>query len=399
MSDHSHVEIKPETFDYKHVGGKFLLLSAVGGLTLLACFAYGFFFDSRQFAFSYLFGFYFFFTICMGGLFWQLVHHGFDAEWSTVLRRQLENIASLLLILGILFIPLFFVREELWKWMKMGPGEDALLDGKSAYLNQPFFWIRCVFYFVFFAVASYLLKRNSVRQDIDGDTKYTIRNRRVTFISLPLFAIALSFAAVDYLMGLDFHWYSTMWGVYIFAGTALSSLCVLVLIITALRSAGYLRDVVTVEHYHIMGKLMFAFTVFWAYITFSQYMLIWYANIPEETIWFLQRNTASWWYLNIALVIGHFFVPFLLLMPYSNKRRPAFLCGVAVWILFMHLLDLYVMVLPVLHRTGVSVHFMDFLCPLAIGCILAAVFLKRLGDTGLFPSKDPRIEPSVQLKN
>ncbi len=399
MSDHSHVEIKPETFDYKHVGGKFLLLSAVGALTLLACFAYGFFFDSRQFAFSYLFGFYFFFTICMGGLFWQLVHHGFDAEWSTVLRRQLENMASLLLVLGILFIPLYFVREELWKWMKMGPGEDALLDGKSAYLNQPFFWIRCVFYFGFFAIASYFLKRNSVRQDVDGDAKHTIRNRRVTFISLPLFAVAISFAAVDYLMGLDFHWFSTMWGVYIFAGTVLSSMCVLVLIITALRSAGYLKHVVTLEHYHIMGKLMFAFTVFWAYISFSQYMLIWYANIPEETIWFLQRNTASWWYLNIALIIGHFFVPFLLLMPLQSKRRPGFLCGVAVWILLMHLLDLYIMVLPVLHRTGVSVHFLDILCPLAIGCILAAVFLKRLGDSELFPSKDPRIESSVQLKN
>jgi len=398
MSDHSHAEIKPETFDYKHVGGKFLLLAGVGALTLLACFAYAFY-DSRQFAFSYLFGFYFFFTICMGGLFWILVHHGVDAEWSTVVRRQLENMASLLLVLGILFIPLFFVREELWKWMKMAPGEDALLDGKSAYLNQPFFWARCIFYFGFFAVASYLLKRNSVRQDADGDPKYTVMNRRVTFASLPLFAVAVSFAAFDYLMGLDFHWFSTMWGVYIFAGTALSSMCVLVLIITALRNAGYLKNVVTLEHYHIMGKLMFAFTVFWAYISFSQYMLIWYANIPEETVWFLQRNTESWWYLNIALVIGHFFVPFLLLLPQSNKRRPAFLCVMAVWILMMHFLDLYIMVLPVLHRTGVSVHFMDFLCPLAIGCILAAVFIKRLGDSSLFPSKDPRIEPSVQLKN
>lgn len=398
MSDHSHVQITPETFDYKHVGGKFLLLATGGLAALIVSLIWGYF-DPKQFAFSYLFGFYFFFTICMGGLFWILVHHGFDAEWSTVIRRQMENLAGLLLILGILFIPIFFVREYLWKWMSMSPGQDALLDGKQAYLNQPFFWIRCVFYFSFFSIASYLLKRNSVRQDVDGSVKHTLQNRKVTFFSLPLFAISLTFAGIDYLMGLDFHWYSTMWGVYIFAGSALSSMCVLVLIVTALRSAGYLQKVVTVEHYHIMGKLMFAFTVFWAYITFSQYMLIWYANIPEETIFFLQRNTGSWWYLNIALVVGHFFVPFLLLMPQPAKRNPSFLCGIAVWILMMHMLDLYIVVLPVLHKTAVSVHFLDFLCPLAIGCILAAVFLKRLGDTNLFPARDPRIEPSVNLKN
>jgi hypothetical protein len=221
----------------------------------------------------------------------------------------------------------------------------------------------------------------------------------VTFASLPLFAVCLTFAAIDYLMGLDFHWFSTMWGVYIFAGTALSSMCVLVLIITALQSAGYLKNVVTVEHYHVMGKLMFAFTVFWAYIGFSQYMLIWYANIPEETVWFLRRTTETWWYLSQFLVIGHFFVPFLLLLPQPNKRKPAFLCGIAVWILLMHLLDLYVLVLPELHKTGVHIHLLDFLCPLAIGCILAAVFLKRLGDTNLFPVRDPRIEASIHLKN
>jgi len=256
-----------------------------------------------------------------------------------------------------------------------------------------------VFYFGFFAIASWLLKRNSVAQDTDGLAKHTIVNRKVTFASLPLFAIALTFAAVDYLMGLDFHWYSTMWGVYIFAGTALSSMCVLVLIISGLRRAGYLEGIVTLEHYHIMGKLMFAFTVFWAYIAFSQYMLIWYANIPEETIWFLRRNTESWWYLNLALVVGHFFVPFLLLLPQSGKRNPTFLCAVAVWILIMHFIDLYVMVLPQLHQTGVNLHPLDIICPLAIGCILAAVFLKKLGDTNLFPVRDPRIENSVHLKN
>lgn len=393
-----HVEIKPEVFDYKHVGGKFLGLAACGGLALLISVLWGIFFDSRQFAFSYLFGFYFFFTICMGGLFWTLVHHAVDAEWSVVVRRQMENIASLLVVVGLLFIPLIFVREELWKWMLPKNAEDPLLVAKWPYLTPTFFWIRCAFYFGFFTIASWALRRNSMKQDADGAAKYTVINRKITFASLPLFAVSLTFAAIDYLMGLDYHWFSTMWGVYIFAGTALSSMCVLVLVVTALRSAGYLK-VVTTEHYHTMGKLMFAFTVFWAYIGFSQYMLIWYANIPEETIWFLRRNTETWWYLSQFLVVGHFFIPFLFLLPQPTKKKPMFLCGMALWILLMHFLDLYVVVLPELHKTGIQIHPLDFLCPLAIGCILAAVFLKRLGDGSLFPVRDPRINHSVHLSN
>ncbi|MCX7869441.1 MAG: hypothetical protein N2322_05755, partial [Terrimicrobiaceae bacterium] len=233
----------------------------------------------------------------------------------------------------------------------------------------------------------------------DGAPRFTILNRRVTFSSALLFAICLTFAAIDWLMGLDYHWFSTMWGVYIFAGSALSSMCVLVLIITALRSAGYLGGVVTIEHYHIMGKLMLAFTIFWAYIAFSQYMLIWYANIPEETVYYLVRNTGSWWYLQILLVAGHFFVPFLLLLPNFGKRTPAFLCGMAIWILVMHAVDIYGIVLPALHKNGISPSLLDIFAFLAVGCTWAAVYLKKLGEASLFPAKDPRLAQSIALKN
>ena len=385
-------------FDYKHVGGRFLGLVATALVAYLAIFV-GAWSDPAQFAFSYLFAFTFFFTICMGGLFWILVHHGLDAEWSVVVRRQLENIACLLVIMGILFIPLVFVAPRLWVWMTIPHGQDILLDGKWPYLTPWFFWLRAGFYFVFFGVAATWLRANSVLQDSDGAPRYTIFNRKITFASLPLFAVCLTFSAIDWLMGLDFHWFSTMWGVYIFAGTALSAMCVLVLVITALRGAGYFQGIISLEHYHTMGKLMFAFTVFWAYIGFSQYMLIWYANIPEETTYFLRRNTETWQILSTALVVGHFFVPFLLLLPNPGKRKPAFLCGMALWILFMHLLDIYVVVLPALHKAGVVVSWMDFACLAAIGCTLAAVFLKRLGDAPLWPLRDPRLPQSIALKN
>lgn len=396
MSDHAPDPLR--TFDYKHVGGRFLGLVATGLVAYVAIFI-GAGFDPAQFAFSYLFAFTFFFTICMGGLFWVLVHHAVDAEWSVVVRRQLENLASLLPVLGLLFVPLVFVAPLLWEWMQPGKAHDPLLLEKWPYLTPWFFWGRAAFYFFFFTVAAVWLRANSILQDKDGAPRYTVFNRRITFASLPLFAVCLTFSAIDWLMGLDYHWFSTMWGVYIFAGTALSSLCVLVLLLTALRGAGYFQDIITLEHYHIIGKLIFAFTVFWAYIGFSQYMLIWYANIPEETIYFLRRNTESWQILSTALVVGHFFVPFLLLLPNPGKRKPAFLCGVAVWILLMHMLDIYVVVLPALHKAGVVVSWMDFACLAAVGCTLAAVFLKRLGDSPLWPLRDPRLPNSIALKN
>lgn len=398
MSEDAHITPKPEFFDYKHVGSRFL------GLVAFAIISFGILFalaasDIRQFAFSYLFAFTFFLTICMGGLFWTLVHHAVDAEWSVVVRRQMENMASLLLAMAILFIPFVFVAPELWKWMTPKYANDFLLLEKQAYLNEPFFWFRAGFYFVFFVTCSTLLRSFSIAQDRDGAPRFTILSRRVTFGSALLFAVCLTFAAIDWLMGLDFHWFSTMWGVYIFAGTALSSMCVLVLIITALRAAGYLKEIVSLEHYHIMGKLMLAFTIFWAYISFSQYMLIWYSNIPEETVYFILRNTGSWWYLQIFLVAGHFFLPFVLLLMNFSKRSPAFLCGMALWILIMHALDIYIIVMPVLHRGGVEPNFMDFFALLAVGCTLAAVYLKRLGDASLFPVKDPRLPQSIALKN
>ncbi|MEI6279123.1 MAG: hypothetical protein WCQ16_07045 [Verrucomicrobiae bacterium] len=386
------------TFDYKHVGGHFLGLVATALAANAAIFA-GAAFDPKQFAFSYLFAFMFFFTICLGGLFWILVHHAVDAEWSVVVRRQLENLASLLAVMAVLFIPLVFVAPKLWDWMAIPAGSDILLDEKWPYLTPWFFWMRAAFYFTFFVLAATWLRANSILQDEDGAPRHTVFNRKITFASLPLFALCLTFSAIDWLMGLDYRWFSTMWGVYVFAGAALGALCVLVLIITALRAVGYFQNVITPEHDHIIGKLMFAFTIFWAYIGFSQYMLIWYGNIPEETIYFLRRNTGSWQILSTALVVGHFFVPFLFLLPRAGKRNFSFLCGMAVWILVMHLLDIYVVVLPALHQAGVAVSWMDFACLAAIGSTLAAVFLKRLGDAPLWPLRDPRLPNSISLKN
>ena len=355
--------------------------------------------DPTQLSFSWLFAFAFYFTLCAGCFFWTLVHYATDAEWSVVVRRQLENIAVLLAVMAVFFLPILFLRHHLYEWMNILPGKEATLDSKRAYLNWNFFVVRAVVFFGFFIIASQLLRRLSVRQDKDGNPKFTIWMRKVAFASLPMFALFLTFGAFDWLMSLNYHWFSTMFGVYIFAGTAGSSMSLLVLVITALRNAGYLKDVVTKEHYHIMGKWMFAFCVFWAYIGFGQYMLIWYANMPEETQYFLIRNTESWWTLSMLLVIGRFFGPFAILLLQSIKKHPHQLCYVAGWIVFMQMLDMYIVVLPVLHGTGVHLSLWDFIPLVGIGAALAFVYLRIVGKTSLFPVRDPRLVESLKLVN
>src|SRR3984893_8497959 len=289
MSERSEVPApEGEHVETSRFGGLSILLAVIA-VVGIGIGVVGAIVDPTQFAFSFLFAFAFYFTLCAGCFFWTIVHHATDAEWSVVVRRQLENIASLLAVMAVFFLPILFLRHHLYEWMNIPPGKEATLDSKRAYLNWNFFVVRAVVFFGFFIIASQLLRRLSVRQDKDGNPKFTIWMRKVAFASLPMFALFLTFGASDWLMSLNYRWFSTMFGVYIFAGTAGSSMSLLVLVITALRKAGYLRDVVTKEHYHIMGKWMFAFCVFWAYIGFGQYMLIWYANMPEETQYFLIR--------------------------------------------------------------------------------------------------------------
>jgi hypothetical protein len=400
MSDRLHNAPTPEGeyFESGRFAGLSVLLGVVAFVALALCGA-GAAIDTTQFSFSWLFAFGFYFTLCAGCFFWTIVHYATDAEWTVVVRRQLENIAVLVAVLAIFFIPILLLRQHLYEWMNIEPGKEPNLDSKRAYLNLNFFIFRAIFFLGFFTIASQLLRRFSVRQDKDGNPQFTIRLRKVAFASLPLFALCLTFGAFDWLMSLNYRWFSTMFGVYIFAGAAGSSMALLVLVISTLQRAGYLKNVVTREHYHIMGKWMFAFCVFWAYIGFGQYMLIWYANIPEETQYYLTRNTESWWNLSMLLVVGRFFGPFAILLLQSIKKHPHRLRYVAAWILLMQMFDIYLVVLPALHGTGIHVSLWDFAAVIAIGATLAFVYLRIVGKTSLFPVRDPRLVESLKITN
>jgi len=398
MSNESIPQPKAEIFDQKHVGGLKSALMVAGVIGIAGCILLGMR-NPEQFAYSWLFAFVYFFTICVGSLFWTLVHHATDAEWSVVVRRILENVAGLIPIVFLFFIPLFFFAPILWKWWSIPLHVDEILDQKRPFLTHWFFLTRLGIYFIGLSTVALLMKLNSTRQDKDGHPRHTIAMRYLAFIGIPVLGVSLTFASVDWLMGLDYKWFSTMWGVYIFAGAAGSSMSLLVLLTTALRKLGYMRHVVSREHYHIMGKLMFAFCVFWAYIGFSQYMLIWYGNIPEETSYFIRRNVMSWNVMSLLLVGGRFFIPFPLLLLQGTKKRPKYLCMVAFWILLMQLLDMYIIVMPMLHTGGVSFHPLDLLAVMAIGAPLAWLFLVLLSRHSLVPIRDPRIFESIKLTN
>ncbi len=398
MSHDLHLP-EAEKFDAAKAGGLSRLLLGAGAVGI-AVSLIGAIVAREQFAYSWLFAFTYFFTICMGALFWTCVHHATDSEWSVVVRRQLENVAALLPYLFVFFIPILFCLGILYEWWTVAPGEDPLLDKKAGYLSHGFFLLRLAFYFLLVTWVSSRLRGLSTKQDEDGAAKHSLKMRKFGIGGIPTVAICITFAAVDWLMGLNYHWFSTMWGVYIFAGAAGSSMSLLVLIVTALKSQGYLK-VVNLEHYHMMGKWMLAFTVFWAYIGFDQYMLIWYANMPEENIYFVMRNTGNWCYLNWILVIMRFFVPFVILLTQWIKKNPQWLKFVAIWILIMQLLDMFIVVLPELHKSGFT--FMDVffsIFPLiGIGGILGWLFLRNLASAYLFPTKDPRLAGSLKMTN
>ncbi|PYK90143.1 MAG: hypothetical protein DME40_08860, partial [Verrucomicrobia bacterium] len=247
MSERSQIVPAPEGeyFETSRFSGLSLLLAGGAVVGLLLCLI-GAVTSPVQFSFSWLFGFFYFFTLCCGCLFWTIVHHATDAEWSVVVRRQLENIALLLCALFIFVIPILVLRHHLFEWMNIAPGQNATLDSKRQYLNWPFFLFRAFLYFVLLGGVAFFLRRFSVAQDRDGNPRCTVWMRKVAFAGLPIFGLALSFAAFDWVMGLNYRWYSTMWGPYIFAGAAGSSMSLLVLVTTALRQAGYLK-MVTLE--------------------------------------------------------------------------------------------------------------------------------------------------------
>lgn len=377
--------------------GTWALIAGIAGLLISAI---GFMMDTSQFYHSYLVAFLFWTSIVLGGLFFTMLNHITGARWSIVLRRITESVMLVLPLIAAFFIPLLFGLHDLYHWTHAEEvAHDHLLQEKAPYLNVTFFIIRAVLYFAVWIVLARILSRISLKQDAEAKESYIKRMRNLSAPGLLLFALTVTFAAFDWLMSLNPHWYSTIFGLYFFSGCFLAVLGFMVLLGNGLRSKGILSETITVEHYHDLAKLLFGFTIFWGYMGFSQYFLIWYANIPEETIWYLQRWEGSWKYITLIIVFGHFAIPFLGLMIRAAKRNMAWLSFISAWILLMHWIDLYWMVFPT-HNPGMF-HFswMDLSLFIGIGGVFFWFFWRQFVKNPLVPVKDHRLAFSLEFKN
>lgn len=359
---------------------------------------------------SFHIGFIYALGLALGAMGFVMIFHQTNAGWSASLRRQFENVMASIWAPFVMFLILVLMQYAflnrykgedayLFSWMNTAKyGEDYLLQKKSAYLNVPFFTTRALVYFGIWLGLSGALWHFSRRQDEDGDKWHTARARKLSSVGLIAFAFTTAFAGFDWLMGLDFHWFSTMFGVYFFAGNALSSVALVLLILVVLRKFGRMVGHYSEEHQHDMSKLLFAFTVFWAYIGFSQYFLIWYANIPEETAYYLARKEPGtlWEKLSWALPIGHFILPFLFMLPKPRRRSMWWSALWAVWLLVMHAMDLFYTVRP---EAGNTFHWADATGILGPILVMIGVVVGRVVSNPLIPLNDPRLGESIGHKN
>ncbi|MFQ5700438.1 MAG: quinol:cytochrome C oxidoreductase [Acidobacteriota bacterium] len=349
---------------------------------------------------AYLVAYLFLLSLALGGLFFVLLHFATSAGWSVVVRRIAEHVMGTLPVLALLFLPLIFGLRALYPWSNPDiVAGDALLQHKQLYLNTGFFYLRAAFYLVTWSVLAWWFRAWSLRQDDSGEEAITLKLQRASAPALVVFGLTVTFAAFDWIMSLDPHWSSTIFGVYFFAGCVVAGLALLLILILWLQGRGLLTDMITLEHHHDLGKLLFAFVCFWAYIGFSQFLLIWYANEPEETEWYARRLHGGWSNLTIALAIGHFVLPFLFLLPRTLKRKRPLLLAAPYWLLVMHYLDLYWLVVPSLTRTRPGLHPLDLTVLGGLGGLFVAVLSFLMRQPGLVPLRDPRLEESLRFKN
>jgi hypothetical protein len=400
--EHDHVALRPEqaTLPQGHSWNRIPVIGAVSALLGIVVCAFLGAANPKQFFFSWLVSFLFFLSLSLGALFFVLIQYAAQGGWGIVLRRIGETTFATIPVLGALFLPVLLGLHDLYEWSHAeAVAEDALLRWKAPYLNVPFFLIRAALYFGIWSFIALMYYRGSRGQDVTGDPRVSARLRRLAGPSIMVLALTQTFASVDWIMSLTPHWYSTMFGVYFFAGSFVGFIALLSVVAAAMRRAGLLDTVISPEHLHDVGKLLFAFTVFWTYIAFSQFFLIWYANLPEETTWYRARMEGSWLTVSLFLMAGHFVAPFFYLMGRSVKRNGVTLAVGGAWLLAMHFLDLYWQVMPTLHPEGLRLSLLDVAALVAVGgsFVAAAGWLMR--RQALVPLRDPRLAESLAFEN
>jgi hypothetical protein len=369
------------------VGVVFLFLSAVGA-----------FIDRPQFFHSYLVGYLFWIGIALGSLALLMLQHLTGGGWGLVIRRVLEAATLTLPLMALLFIPIILGAHDIYPWthqLEMSK-TPALVEKARLYLNIPFFTIRAALYFAIWILLTYLLTKWSREQDRTADRRFNRRMRMMSGPGLGIFVLTVTFASVDWAMSLNPEWYSTIYGMLFVAAWALSALAFVIAVMAALAGREPMSRIVRPGHFQDLGKLMLAFVMLWAYFSFSQFLIVWSGNLPEEIHWYLPRLRGGWGVIALGVVIFHFAFPFLLLLSASLKRNARKLLMLAGLILVMRAIDLFWMIAPEFSHEGFHISWMDFAAPIGIGGLWLAMFLRQLNRRPLMPINDPQYDALLQ---
>jgi hypothetical protein len=345
---------------------------------------------------AYLVAYTFWMGVVLGSLALLMVQHLSGGVWGLVLRRPFEAAVRTIPIMAVLFVPIIFGMHSLYEWSHEGiTSTDPIIAAKALYLNTPFFIARQVLYFAVWGTLGYLLTKWSAEHDRTGDPALLERMTRLSGGGLVAYFITVTFAMVDWTMSVNPHWFSTIWGMLYIGGQGLSAFAFGIVVLVMLSQTSPLNRVLTTHHFHDLGKFLFAFLMLWAYLSFSQFLIIWSANIPEEIPHYLNRWENTWKFLSIFIVVGHFIVPYAFLLSRDLKKNAGKLRLIATWLLCARVAEYYWHVAPELHKDGLTISLLDVALPLALGGIFISLFVSQLGGRSLLPVHDPGLEKAL----
>jgi len=364
-----------------------LIIGAIGAVLCVA----GWIVRPEQFFQSYLIGYLFWMGIALGCLAVVMLQHLTGGDWGVVIQRLLESATRTLPLMAVLFIPLALGMNKLYAWSRAAESQHH----QDAWLSVPFFLLRAVIYFAIWLAMAWLLNRWSREQDGNADPRLKRRLQTLSGPGLVIYALTATFAATDWLMSLVPDWYSTIFGLLVIAGEALSAFAFVVVAAAILARREPMNRVIAPKHFHDLGKLLLAFVMIWAYLAFSQLLIVWAGNLPEEIPFYLPRMQTSWRWIGVLLIVFQFALPFLLLLSRELKRRTGQLIAVALLVLVMRFTDLFWLVAPQFHRQGIRFHWLDLAAVVAIGGVWLAFFVWQLRGRPLVPLHDPRLQEAL----
>jgi hypothetical protein len=371
-----------------------LLLAGIAGSIACAIGAYA---APVQFFHSYLFACVFWSGLALGSLAILMLRYVTGGAWGVPIRRPLESATRTLPLVALFFVPLLFGLKNLYAWARPEDvARDPVLHHKAAYLNFPFFLGRGVVYVGAWLLLAFFLNRWSKEQDRSPSPELNRRLQLVSSGGLVVYGLTITFWSIDWLMSLEPRWYSTMYGVLLIAGQALSALAFVIALTILLARYEPLASVLSPEHLHDLGKLLLAFVMFWAYVSFSQYLIIWAGNLPEEIPWYLRRLQGGWGWFGIAIIVLHFALPFLLLLSADANRNPRILSTVAILVVVMRVVDLFWLVRPAFSPGHFEVHWLDLAAFVALGGLWLSFLLWQLLERPLLARNDPEFAEAIE---